>query len=237
MTVQTLTTAGFTALCLFLLAAVWVLARPIPGQRKRAETIRRLGRLLAALERRMARLRQRATATPAGATEEIHTCAKAQRPLAGLSARRTHARSSPKLLDRTTTSGGAPANRPNKTLAVSTAPPGATMGVRGAHTCILPAGIAPRAMPASIERSNDMATFRGSNHQISASSVYTNGDLANLIDNLFRQRSGPAPNGDYARGLYDMAQSIADATNTEIALPPSLLSAQATPPVRRRRTL
>ena len=34
----------------------------------------------------------------------------------------------------------------------TTAPPASTMGVRGAHTQILPAGIAPRAMPASIER-------------------------------------------------------------------------------------
>ena len=64
-----------------------------------------------------------------------------------------------------------------------------------------------------------MATFRSSNHQISASSVYTNGDLANLIENLYRQSLRAGANGDYARGLYDMAQSIAAATNTEIDLP------------------
>lgn len=64
-----------------------------------------------------------------------------------------------------------------------------------------------------------MATFRSSNHQISASSVYTNGDLANLITNLYRQSIRAGANGDYARGLYDMAQSIAAATNTEIDLP------------------
>ena len=64
-----------------------------------------------------------------------------------------------------------------------------------------------------------MATFRSSNHQISASSVYTNGDLANPIENLYRQSLRAGANGDYARGLYDMAQSIAAATNTEIDLP------------------
>ena len=73
-----------------------------------------------------------------------------------------------------------------------------------------------------------MATFRGSNHQMAASSVWTNGDLANLIDNLFRQSIRAGARGDYERGLRDMAQAIADATNTEIALPPSTLPAQAT---------
>lgn len=65
-----------------------------------------------------------------------------------------------------------------------------------------------------------MATFRGSNHQVGASSVWTNGDLANLIDNLYRQSIRAGATGDYARGLRDMAQSIADATNTEIDLHP-----------------
>lgn len=65
-----------------------------------------------------------------------------------------------------------------------------------------------------------MATFRGSNHQISASSVWTNGDLANLIDNLYRQSIRAGARGDYERGLRDMAQAIADATNTEIDLYP-----------------
>jgi len=65
-----------------------------------------------------------------------------------------------------------------------------------------------------------MATFRGSNHQISASSVWTNGDLANIIDNLFRQSIRAGASGDYERGLRDMAQAIADATNTEIDLYP-----------------
>lgn len=65
-----------------------------------------------------------------------------------------------------------------------------------------------------------MGTFRGSNHQISASSVWTNGDLANIIDNLYRQSIRVGASGDYERGLRDMAQSIADATNTEIDLYP-----------------
>lgn len=65
-----------------------------------------------------------------------------------------------------------------------------------------------------------MATFRGSNHQMAASSVWTNGDLANLIDNLFRQSIRAGAQGDYERGLRDMAQAIADATNTEIDLYP-----------------
>lgn len=65
-----------------------------------------------------------------------------------------------------------------------------------------------------------MATFRGSNHQMAASSVWTNGDLANLIDNLFRQSIRAGARGDYERGLRDMAQAIADATNTEIDLYP-----------------
>ncbi len=65
-----------------------------------------------------------------------------------------------------------------------------------------------------------MATFRGSNHQVGASSVWTNGDLANLIDNLYRQSIRAGARGDYERGLRDMAQSIADATNTEIDLYP-----------------
>ena len=63
-----------------------------------------------------------------------------------------------------------------------------------------------------------MATFRSSNHQISASSVYTNGDLTNLIQNLYRQSIRAGANGDYARGLHDMAQSIAAATNCQIDL-------------------
>lgn len=65
-----------------------------------------------------------------------------------------------------------------------------------------------------------MATFRGSNHQVGASSVWTNGDLANLIDNIYRQSIRAGARGDYERGLRDMAQSIADATNTEIDLYP-----------------
>ncbi len=65
-----------------------------------------------------------------------------------------------------------------------------------------------------------MATFRGSNHQIGASSVWANGDLANIIDNLFRQSIRAGARGDYERGLRDMAQAIADATNTEIDLYP-----------------
>ena len=65
-----------------------------------------------------------------------------------------------------------------------------------------------------------MATFRGSNHQIGASSVWTNGDLTNIIENLYRQSIRTGASGDYARGLRDMAQSIADATNTEINLAP-----------------
>ncbi len=65
-----------------------------------------------------------------------------------------------------------------------------------------------------------MGTFRGSNHQIGASSVWTNGDLANIIDNLFRQSIRAGARGDYERGLRDMAQAIADATNTEIDLYP-----------------
>ena len=64
-----------------------------------------------------------------------------------------------------------------------------------------------------------MATFRGSNHQVGASAVWTNGDLANLINNLYRQSIRAGATGDYARGLRDMAQSIAAATNTEIDLP------------------
>ena len=64
-----------------------------------------------------------------------------------------------------------------------------------------------------------MATFRGSNHQVGASAVWTNGDLANLINNLYRQSIRAGARGEYERGLRDMAQSIADATNTEIALP------------------
>lgn len=65
-----------------------------------------------------------------------------------------------------------------------------------------------------------MATFRGSNHQVGASSVWTNGDLANLINNLYRQSIRAGATGDYERGLRDMAQSVADATNTEIDLYP-----------------
>lgn len=65
-----------------------------------------------------------------------------------------------------------------------------------------------------------MATFRGSNHQMAASAVWTNGDLANLIDNLYRQSIRAGARGEYERGLRDMAQSIADATNTEIDLYP-----------------
>ena len=65
-----------------------------------------------------------------------------------------------------------------------------------------------------------MATFRGSNHQVGASSVWTNGDLANLIDNLYRQSIRAGARGEYERGLRDMAQSIADATNSEIDLYP-----------------
>ena len=77
-----------------------------------------------------------------------------------------------------------------------------------------------------------MATFRSSNHQISASSVYTNGDLTNLIENLYRQSIRAGANGDYARGLHDMAQSIAAATNCQINLylPPVA-------PARRERTV
>ena len=65
-----------------------------------------------------------------------------------------------------------------------------------------------------------MATFRGSNHQMAASSAWTNGDLANLIDNLYRQSIRAGARGEYERGLRDMAQSIADATNSEIDLYP-----------------
>ena len=83
-----------------------------------------------------------------------------------------------------------------------------------------------------------MATFRGSNHQMAASSVWTNGDLANLIDNLFPPEHPRRRTGDYERGLRDMAQAIADATNTEIALPPSTPARPGhRQPVRRRRTL
>ena len=65
-----------------------------------------------------------------------------------------------------------------------------------------------------------MATFRGSNHQIGASAAWTNGDLANLINNLYRQSIRAGACGEYERGLRDMAQSIADATNSEIDLYP-----------------
>ncbi len=65
-----------------------------------------------------------------------------------------------------------------------------------------------------------MATYRGSNHQIGASSVWANGDLANIIENLYRQSIRTGARGEYERGLRDMAQSIADATNSEIDLYP-----------------
>ena len=65
-----------------------------------------------------------------------------------------------------------------------------------------------------------MATYRGSNHQMAASAVWTNGDLANIIENLYRQSIRAGARGEYERGLRDMAQSIADATNSEIDLYP-----------------
>ena len=101
MTVQTLTTAGFTALCLILLAAVWYWHSQAEAQRNRAEQSDDWSDYW---QHWSEEWRDRVPSAPppplAAATEEINTLRESATPTCRPCTPNAPASSSPKLLDR-----------------------------------------------------------------------------------------------------------------------------------------
>lgn len=89
MTAQTLTTAGFTALCTILLAAVWYWHGQAEAQRKRAEQSDDWSDYWQHWSEEWRDRAERATATLADATAEINTLRERNAALQALHAERT----------------------------------------------------------------------------------------------------------------------------------------------------
>ena len=53
---------------------------------------------------------------------------------------------------------------------------------------------------------------------IGATTVWVNGDLRNIIEAMYYQSLRSGADGEYARGLADMAQAIAQACNTPVSI-------------------